>query len=460
MMTPALEQLKDIIIGGLCHRCGACAAVCPRGVIMPDQRFYPSVGDRVGECTDCGLCVRVCPGKRFETAEYSQSLFGTRDYTASPHGFFLKAFLGHAAESTVREKGTSGGIATGIPFYLLRRGSIRGAFTVALDPHLPWKPLPLIARNERDLRKGSSSKYPACSLNHLWNDVPKDEGPFVFTGLPCHVQGLRKLMRYDRKIAGRVAVTVGLFCHSCLEHQVVRDILRIYGISEGEITEFDYRGGKLPGYIRARIKGGDWVYLPYPRKGPSAYRPNAKECLTLFFKLYSPPRCRLCADATAEFADISVGDPWFKGWEGEEKLRKGYSMILARTERGLKILEEAQTEGMIELEPFPGERARMSHLPMIRSKKMRALYNIEKRRKKKLPVPEYGEGRNFGFGERCRAALHRLTYSLADRPKLRVTVMRLLLSGPGRFMVGALFFRRRVMQAWWERLKRRREPKR
>lgn len=49
-------------------------------------------------------------------------------------------------------------------------------------------------------------------------------------------------------------------------------------------------------------------------------------------------------DLTAEFADISVGDPWYREIEEDEQ---GQSLILIRTEKGRKIFHEAVNEGYI-----------------------------------------------------------------------------------------------------------------
>ncbi len=453
-MKASLKQLGEIVDQGLCHRCGSCAGVCPHAVIDPDEDYYPSWNGREEDCTDCELCVRVCPGISFSFPDYSRQLFGKSVTVDENHGLSLKAFLGYAKEPEIRGRGSSGGIATQIPMRLLLAGRVRGAFVVGTDAEHPWKPRPLVARTREKLLEGSLSKYPACSMNHLFRNLRDDPGPFVFTGLPCQVHGLRKMISMNRSIGEKIAVTVGLLCHSCLDHQLLRDILNVYSIDEREMVRVEYRGGKLPGYIRALMKSGKWIYIPYPHLGPDHYRPNAKECLTLFFKIYSPPRCRLCIDATSEFADISVGDPWFKGWEAEEKLRSGYSLIIARTEKGLKVLEDLRDEGAVELEPFPEDKVQSSHAPMVRTKRMRALYNIGRREKRGRPVPDYGfEERSIPKGG-PRATIHGATYFAADMPRMRRLLLSVLLSRPGRMLVGSLFFRRRVLQALWEKMKK------
>jgi hypothetical protein len=47
-----------------------------------------------------------------------------------------------------------------------------------------------------------------------------------------------------------------------------------------------------------------------------------------------------------------------------------------------------------------------------------------------------------------------LTYGAADRPRLRRSMYRFLLSRAGRPVVGALFFRRRVLQPLIEKARR------
>ena len=450
-MTSTLNTLHRIIRDGLCHRCGSCAGICPENVIEPGEEYYPSWEGREKDCSDCGLCVRVCPGIGFSFPEHSRRMFGRAVTSGDEHGVFREAFLGYSADRSVRERATSGGIGTQLPRYLLERGVVRGVFSVGQDDSHLWKPKALIARTKEELLRDQLSKYPACSMNHLFREIRDDPGPFLYIGLPCHLHGLRKMAELDAALEKKIALTIGLFCHACLDHQALKDIFEKYGIDEREVSAIEYRGGKLPGYIRALTKKGEWLYLPYPRLGPDYYRPNAKECLTLFFKFHSPTRCRLCIDAMAEYADISIGDPWIKGWEAEGQLRRGYNFMIARTERGLNILRDAQREGAIVLEPFPFEMILRSHQPMVHFKRMRGFCGGERRRKRGLPFPDYGFEKVFTPREKLTESIRAASYFAADRPRLRRALFRALLSRPGRLFVGVLFFRRRVLQAAWEK---------
>ena len=63
-----------------------------------------------------------------------------------------------------------------------------------------------------------------------------------------------------------------------------------------------------------------------------------------------PPRCRICPDALAELADISVGDAWLDRFEGSD----GVSDLIVRTPAGEQLL--ADLAGRFELtEASPDE---------------------------------------------------------------------------------------------------------
>jgi len=61
-------------------------------------------------------------------------------------------------------------------------------------------------------------------------------------------------------------------------------------------------------------------------------------------------RCRVCVDHTGEFADIAVGDPWYRDVEDGES---GSSLILARTQRGRAFVKAAVAAGYLVADDIP-----------------------------------------------------------------------------------------------------------
>jgi coenzyme F420 hydrogenase subunit beta len=56
----------------------------------------------------------------------------------------------------------------------------------------------------------------------------------------------------------------------------------------------------------------------------------------------------VCADHTGEFADIAVGDPWYRAIPPDEP---GRSLILIRSVRGKQIFDAAVAAGYLTVEP-------------------------------------------------------------------------------------------------------------
>ncbi|HVR78115.1 MAG TPA: Coenzyme F420 hydrogenase/dehydrogenase, beta subunit C-terminal domain [Acidimicrobiia bacterium] len=58
-------------------------------------------------------------------------------------------------------------------------------------------------------------------------------------------------------------------------------------------------------------------------------------------------RCYVCADHTGEFADVAVGDPWYRPIPPDEP---GRSRVVVRTERGRQLVNAAISSDSLRLE--------------------------------------------------------------------------------------------------------------
>ena len=449
-----LREIQKIVETGLCHRCGSCSGICPEGVITPGENYYPAWTHNADRCIECGMCTAVCPGYEFSFPEYRQNLFGIQR-EPPPGGPFLKIFLGYATSQEIRNQSTSGGIATQIPLFLLKTRKIKGAIVVKTDPSNPWKPSATVARTENEIKEAMGSKYPACSLNHLFRELRGDRGPFVVVGLPCHIHGLHKMITLMPSLEDKIALMIGLFCHSCLEHDAILDMINYYHIDTSSIKLTYYRRNKLFGSPIVVLKNGNVAGMPFPWLNiESAWRPSAAEFLDLFFRLYSPLRCRMCIDGLAEFADISIGDPWIQNWVSiHPELNRGYNCVIARTVKGLKVLDEAEEAGEIVLNEYtPADSSKSPACPQMVPKKIaRGMYYIERRMKKGLPYPGYSFHILMDKWQKFKTALHVATYFAADRPHLRKLIARFLLSPAGILVFRFIFLRRRLKIYFWQK---------
>jgi hypothetical protein len=95
----------------------------------------------------------------------------------------------------------------------------------------------------------------------------------------------------------------------------------------------------------------------------------------------------LCSDLSNEFTDISGGDAWAPVYE---ERGKGFSMVIARSEKGQQILEQMQKEGVIDLQPIDENEAITMHSHGYDLKKRGTFIRIRYRKMLGLPVPDYG----------------------------------------------------------------------
>ena len=66
-----------------------------------------------------------------------------------------------------------------------------------------------------------------------------------------------------------------------------------------------------------------------------------------FLQRYRQWRCYICPDHSGEFADISVGDPWYNSNDNPENRELGSSLVVARTQAGLRFLAAAQRKNYV-----------------------------------------------------------------------------------------------------------------
>lgn len=430
-LPPTLVDYKKIFADDLCHRCGACVGVCPTYVLELDEEQWPFIG-RLDRCTDCGLCVEVCPGLGFDFDDFSRSLFGVPASYEANRGHVRSAFLGYATNPDIRRRSTSGGIVTGLLAHLIETGELEGALVVGSDSENLWAGRGYVARSREELLSSMVSKYVVTSVVDLLADIRKSPGRFALVGIPCQIHGFRKLERLAPAWGRKIALTIGLYCHATLEYEALRLMFDHNRRSIEGAVRFNYREGKLPGTWAVELADGRKRRMPYPEA--RGFHPNAKESINFFYKLYAPGRCLTCIDAAAEFADLAVGDAWLRNLQDIPKLADGYSLIVARSEKGERVLEACAERGALVLEPLAREEVLRGHDKMIRHKRERAFFLIERHRRRGRIVPDYGiEQPPLSWKNRLSSRINVAAYALTRMPRLRRMAARLLLSPVGRF---------------------------
>ncbi|MEN8233089.1 MAG: Coenzyme F420 hydrogenase/dehydrogenase, beta subunit C-terminal domain [Thermodesulfobacteriota bacterium] len=410
------DLIHRVVEPGLCTRCGICAGICPAGVIRMGMDKYPVLK---GDCVKCGFCVRSCPGAEVDFPFLSRQVFH-RDYVPDNlQGHVENLFVAHSTDERIRTTGTSGGLVTALLVDLLKSKVIDGAVVAGFDPDDPCTMKGILATTTEEVIDAAQSKYCLTASMDALQTIRRKKGRYAVVGLPCQVQGLRKLMTVDPSLAKKIFCIFGLYCHCNMEPHVHLDVLRNCGIKQDDISRFDFRGGGWPGGFHVVDRAG---------KGTALHSTLYTTILNVLFKIYGAPRCYLCVDALSEYADISFGDFWAHDYSGELSRLERCTLVSQRTERGLEILQRAEENGAITIYNLPAERYSRRIINMVNGKKSRNLARINRMKKKGQQVPEYYFSAAVPGGKARRKELMLRMSFLFRGEVARKLILRLLFS--------------------------------
>ena len=326
----------------LCIGCGACVYACPeqrvRLVDIIDDGIRPIIDGT--SCGSCDLCLDVCPGFTTKTFDPEPQVSGIPSM-AKRWGKVLAMYEGYALDPKVRFNGSSGGLCTALALFCVENGNAGGVLHIKGDSNRPYQNITTRSTTREDLEKTTGSRYAPASPCNMLDAIEQAADSSVFIGKPCDVAALRMAQKTNPDLAGKIALAIGFFCAGTPSTLGTLELIERQGSDPEAIREIRYRGKGWPGRatIWAQDEDRPSVQLSYEESWG-------------FLQKYRPYRCYLCPDLTAEFADISVGDPWYRERrEGDP----GQSLILIRTERGKAIFQAAVDAGFVKASPVAND---------------------------------------------------------------------------------------------------------
>ena len=340
----------------LCTGCGICQSACPSNAIsitVKQGRFIPQVDDT--KCKNdkgCHRCSDVCPGLGVDLHRIAEENFtdsGTK--TDRLVGRYLKCFTGHSNDYDIRYHCASGGMVSQFLIFLLEKKYIDGAVVTAFDPKNELLVRSYIAHNREDVLRAKSSKYAPVSLHGMAQAIKQETGTrYVIVGLPCHIQGFRKLAEIDRKFREKVSGYFAIYCSSGRTFYLTEHVFKERNIRKEDLTYFAYRDEGCLGSLVAQQRRGIRVRSNsetalydrdevYKERFQSYYHP-----LRSFF---IPRRCLFCIDHYGELGDVCFGDIHIEPY-AQDKI--GVNSLVVRKREWLDLLLEAQADGCITLD--------------------------------------------------------------------------------------------------------------
>ncbi|WP_300502391.1 Coenzyme F420 hydrogenase/dehydrogenase, beta subunit C-terminal domain [uncultured Duncaniella sp.] len=296
-----------------CTGCTACASICPKNAIemrADGMGFkYPTIDSTL--CIECKLCEKKCP-IIVDSSDVENSV--------------IDSYAAQMRDSNQLMDSQSGGAFQSMATHVIRHGGI--IYGAAFNKDLS------VSHHRIDSYENLSSlyksKYVQSDLGecfkHVINDL-KDGRTVLFSGTPCQVAGLKKIIPNKNKDN---LITIDLICHGVPAPYVYREYLKYQEKENGkEISKFTFRDKAECGWKTTRESmefSDDEKIISYKYN----FLFLAKDLLSR----QACSRCQFCN--THRVSDITVGDCW--GWEKLGRTDfdeyKGVSLILINTHRG------------------------------------------------------------------------------------------------------------------------------
>lgn len=336
------SRVDEIVQSHLCLGCGVCVYACKSGNV--ELWDFELVGIRPVTKTDCveaGNCVRVCPAISTDfdvlrLASPVESPPALKDRKLDEEwGRIEGVWEGHATDSEIRYKGSSGGVITALSAYLLEVEKAAGVLHIGASRREPARNTTRLSTNRRELMDAAGSRYAPASVGNGLPLVEKRDGASVVIGKPSEIAGVRKAQLLSPALNGKISATISFFCAETPSSRGTIDLLKNVGGSEQDLGSLRYRGYGWPGHFAPTRVGEAEPYAKMP------YSESWK-----FLQSYRPWSVHIWPDGTGELADISCGDPWYEKPDGENP---GFSLVVARTKRGREIVEGAIAAGYVNL---------------------------------------------------------------------------------------------------------------
>lgn len=379
----------------LCTGCGVCEDACPSKAIttiIKDGRFLPKVNsDLCRNNKGCYRCIDVCPGVGVDLCKIANEQFPDENIKADKMvGRYLKCFIGHSNDESIRYHCASGGMVSQFLIFLLEKRYIDGAVVTAFDPKNELLVRSYIAHNREEVLQAKSSKYAPVSLHGMAQAIKQENDTrYVIVGLPCHIQGFRKMEAIDRKLREKVIGHFAIYCSSGRTFYLTEHVFKERGIRKEDLTYFAYRDEGCLGSLVAKQRRG--IRVTNGNSETALYEKDevCKERYQSYYhplrSFFIPRRCLFCIDHYGELGDVCFGDIHIKPYT-DDKI--GVNSLVVRKQRWLDLLEEAQSEGGITLDEIPVETLKASQQMAGKKKDRNERFIVLNKRLGRV-MPEY-----------------------------------------------------------------------
>ena len=286
------NNITQTVNSGLCTSCGVCAAICSQDAIIFKNSTKPFVS--IEQCINCGLCLQVCPGQGVDLIHEASLLY---NYAQQNNlcGRYLSGYVGYSNNNEIRFVSSSGGLLTQFLLYLLDNNIINGAIVTGFNNEIKL-PYSFLATTKDEIESSKGSKYVLSPINQGLTELLKTkEGKYVIVGLPCQIQGIRKLLKKRHSLQKRIIGLFSLYCSLNKIQSSVEYYFRHNNVSLDKFQSFQFRTEGCLGNMKI-VESDSIKYVKYESYWHGTH------------SFFVNERCSICNDHFGELADISFGD--------------------------------------------------------------------------------------------------------------------------------------------------------
>ncbi len=368
---------KKVINPRNCTHCGACVGLNPELLHFRETASgplpFPSKALTLAEDERLALAWAACSGRGTPYPE----LFEHMDYSSQSWllGEHKAVYCGFAKDPQVRRRGASGGVITRTLIHLLETNQVDGAVVLQQGLNEPEKATPLIATTPEQILAAAQSVYAVTPMLTILPEIEQFQGKLAFVGLPEQVAALRMLQATGNKAANKVVFVAGPYTGTNMYLGAIRAFLRSQNVRDSVgIERVQWRAGEWPGYLQIDLEDGRSF------KAEKFY-------YNYLIPFYISRNCQIIPDFTNEATDLSVGDAWSPKFESQGG---GHSVVVARSEFAMKVLEEMKASEKVVLDSLDVPQALAMHGHMLDFKKRGAFIRLDVQKALGQPIPEFG----------------------------------------------------------------------
>ncbi|WP_407457100.1 Coenzyme F420 hydrogenase/dehydrogenase, beta subunit C-terminal domain [Fibrobacter sp.] len=345
----------------LCTGCGVCQGACPTGALTikatKSGEFRPIIDEK--KCNNskgCHRCYDSCPGVGVNLLCFAKENFKDEGVQEDKMvGRYLKCFTGYSNDEKIRYHSASGGMITQFLIWLLENNLIDGAVVTKFDNNNALMVSSYIATTRDEVIAARSSKYAPVTLNHAVQDIKNAPGTrYVVVGVPCHVQGFRKMMAMDKRLREKIVGLFAVYCSCGRTFNLTEYVLKERGINRDCLTYFQYRDEGCLGSLKAKVLQKGSILKPFTpyaecfvENGEQVYKEEFQSYYHPLKSFFIPRRCLFCIDHYGELADVSFGDIHIKPYS-DDKI--GVNSLIVRKRDWLDLLKRCRENGNITLD--------------------------------------------------------------------------------------------------------------